>query len=73
MIKFLLTLTAEIWFIVIAFILLLPTLGWSLILYAVYFGIKSIFSKTYLVQNVATGEKFHVDKQEFKQYKSALF
>ncbi|WP_459578176.1 hypothetical protein [Bacillus thuringiensis] len=25
--------------------------------------------KTYLVKNVATGEKFRVDKQDFKQYK----
>ena len=25
--------------------------------------------KTRLVKNVATGEKFYVDKQEFKQYK----
>lgn len=61
--------TTEIWFIVIAFILLIPTLGWSLILYALYFGIRSIFAKTYLVQNVANGEKFKVDKEDFKQYK----
>lgn len=61
--------TTEIWFIVAAFILLIPTLGWSLILYALYFGIKSIFAKTYLVQNVANGEKFKVGKEDFKQYK----
>ncbi|HDR7704637.1 TPA: hypothetical protein QCX91_002222 [Bacillus thuringiensis] len=61
--------TTEIWFIVTAFILLIPTLGWSLILYALYFGIKSIFAKTYLVQNVANGEKFKVGKEDFKQYK----
>ena len=64
--------TTEIWFIVIAFILLIPTLGWSFILYALYFGIKSIFAKSYLVQNVATGEKFKVDKEEFKQYKKTF-
>ncbi|MBJ8006290.1 hypothetical protein [Bacillus cereus] len=61
--------TAEIWFIVIAVILFIPTLSISLLCYTAYFGIKELFSKTYLVQNVATGEKFKVAKQEFKQYK----
>ncbi|MEC2390211.1 hypothetical protein BK709_04680 [Bacillus thuringiensis serovar shandongiensis] len=61
--------TAEIWFIVIAVILFIPTLSISLLCYTAYFGIKELFSKTYLVQNIATGEKFKVDKQEFKEYK----
>ncbi|MBG9595808.1 hypothetical protein ABE17_02500 [Bacillus mycoides] len=61
--------TLDIWLIIIAFILLIPTLGWSFVLYALYFGIREISAKTYLVQNVATGEKFKVDKEDFKQYK----
>ncbi len=50
--------TEEIWFIVIAVILFIPTLNISLLCYTAYFGIKELFSKTYLVQNIATGEKF---------------
>ncbi|AJA22105.1 TPA: hypothetical protein ACR3Z0_006278 [Bacillus thuringiensis] len=64
--------TLDIWLIVIGFILFIPTLGWSLILYALFFGIREFFSKTYLVKNVATGEKFRVDKQDFKQYKKSF-
>lgn len=61
--------TLDIWLIVIGVILFIPTLGWSLILYALFFGIRELFAKTYLVKNVATGEKFRVDKQDFKQYR----
>lgn len=45
------------------------TLGLSLILFTIYFIIKEFTAKTYLVKNMATGEKFRVDKAEFKQYK----
>ncbi|WP_426981249.1 hypothetical protein [Bacillus pseudomycoides] len=45
------------------------TLGLSLVLYAIYFLIKELTVKTYLVKNVATGEKFRVDRKDFKQYK----
>ncbi|EOO75486.1 hypothetical protein IIC_02323 [Bacillus cereus VD021] len=61
--------TLDIWLIVIGVILFLPPLSFSLMLYGFFFGIREIFAKTYLVQNVATGEKFRVDKKEFKQYK----
>ena len=30
--------------------------------------IKERNRKTYLVKNIATGERFHVDKEDFKQY-----
>lgn len=52
-----------------AFILLLPTLTLSAWAYAIYYFIKEVNATTYLVKNVATGEKFRVDKEEFKQYK----
>ncbi|MBJ8103579.1 MULTISPECIES: hypothetical protein [Bacillus cereus group] len=64
--------TLDIWLIVIGVLLAVPTLSFSLMLYGFYFGIKEIFTKTYLVQNVATGEKFKVDKNEFKQYKKSF-
>ncbi|MEI2308996.1 hypothetical protein CN327_03945 [Bacillus cereus] len=48
---------------------LLPTLGISLLLFLVYFLLREFAFKTYLVKNVATGETFRVDKQDFKQYK----
>jgi hypothetical protein len=35
----------------------------------VYFLLGEFAFKTYLVKNVATGETFRVDKQDFKQYK----
>lgn len=40
--------------------------------YFFYFFIREYTAKTYLVKNMNTGEKFRVDKQEFKQYKKAF-
>lgn len=40
-------------------------LPFVLVLYGL---IKERNRKTYLVKNVATGERFHVDKEDFKQY-----
>ncbi|MDC2863878.1 hypothetical protein [Bacillus sp. BP-3] len=48
------------------------TLGLSLILFAIIYVIKEALTKTCLVKNVATGEKFRVDKNEFKQYKKSF-
>lgn len=50
---------------VLAIILVIPTFSLSLVLFCIYYIVKSLVTKTYL----ATGEKFHVDKEEFKQYK----
>lgn len=50
----------------ITFILAIPTFSVSCILFLIYY--LSIV-KTYSVKNVATGEKFRVSKQDFKQYK----
>ncbi|PEK40920.1 hypothetical protein CN586_25090 [Bacillus toyonensis] len=55
--------------IILGILLIIPTLGFSIALVGIYALIKMSVTKTYLVKNVATGEKFHVDKQEFKQYK----
>ncbi|MEF7657909.1 hypothetical protein [Bacillus thuringiensis] len=55
--------------IIAGLLLMIPTLGISIALVGIYALIKMLVSKTYLVKNVATGEKFHVDKEEFKQYK----
>ncbi|MED3538254.1 hypothetical protein ABEX53_17140 [Bacillus toyonensis] len=55
--------------IIIGILLIIPTLGFSIVLVGIYALIKMSVTKTYLVKNVATGEKFHVDKEEFKQYK----
>jgi hypothetical protein len=52
-----------------AFILFIPTLTLSFFAILIYFAIKEITVKTYKVKNVATGEKFMVKKEEFKQYK----
>ncbi|MBK5428576.1 Uncharacterized protein BWINRA5_04188 [Bacillus mycoides] len=51
---------------IIALILGIPTFSISCILFFIYYF---SITKTYLVKNVATGEKFKVDKQDFKQYK----
>ncbi|EOP36302.1 hypothetical protein IKI_04399 [Bacillus toyonensis] len=56
--------------IVFAVILFIPTFTFSLVAFLVYYYTKFFFMKTRLVKNVATGEKFYVDKQEFKQYKN---
>ncbi|MFK4412904.1 hypothetical protein ABH961_001441 [Bacillus sp. RC251] len=64
--------TLDIWIFILAFLLFIPTLGFSLILAPfVYFG-KEFFTKTCMVKNAATGEKFKVEKQDFKQYKKAF-
>ncbi|PHD00650.1 hypothetical protein COF44_12160 [Bacillus toyonensis] len=55
--------------IIIGILLIIPTLGFSIALVGIYALIKMSVTKTYLVKNVATGEKFHVDKEEFKRYK----
>ncbi|HFU7087223.1 TPA: hypothetical protein ACGN8S_002258 [Bacillus cereus] len=55
--------------IIVGFLLMIPTLGISLFLVGIYALITMFVKKTYLVQNVATGEKFYVDKEDFKQYK----
>lgn len=52
-----------------AFLLILPTFTLSLWLLLIYLTIKEACTKTCLVKNVATGEKFSVMKSEFKQYK----
>ncbi|MGE6344074.1 hypothetical protein ACQKIY_05830 [Bacillus mycoides] len=52
-----------------ALILAIPTFSISCILFLIYFF---SITKTYLVKNVATGEKFKVDKQDFKQYKKEV-
>ncbi|WP_176522718.1 HIRAN domain-containing protein [Bacillus thuringiensis] len=52
-----------------AIILAIPTFIISYILFIIYY---SYIVKTYVVKNVATGEKFRVDKQDFKQYKKAF-
>ncbi|MED3536756.1 hypothetical protein ABEX53_19520 [Bacillus toyonensis] len=48
-----------------AFILIIPTLTISVILVTIYF----LMRRTYLVKNVATGERFRVDRKDYKQYK----
>ncbi|MGF9993248.1 hypothetical protein ABEY04_31635 [Bacillus mycoides] len=55
--------------IIIGILLIIPTLGFSIALVGIYALIKMFVTKTYLVKNVATGEKFHVDKEDYKQYK----
>jgi len=55
--------------IVFAVILFIPTFTFSLVAFLVYYYTKFFFMKTRLVKNVATGEKFYVDKEDFKQYK----
>lgn len=54
---------------VLAIVFVIPTFSISLLLFCIYYVVKSLVTKTYLVKNVATGEKFHVDKEEFKLYK----
>ncbi|EOO78159.1 hypothetical protein Bmyc01_03710 [Bacillus mycoides] len=56
----------------LAIVFVIPTFSLSLILFAIYYIIKSLTTKTYLVKNVATGEQFYVEKQDFKQYKRSL-
>lgn len=58
--------------IIVAVILFIPTFTFSLVAFLVYYYTKFFFMKTRLVKNVATGEKFYVDKEEFKQYKRSL-
>ncbi|CAI8713338.1 MULTISPECIES: hypothetical protein [Bacillus] len=52
--------------------LALSTFTLSFWIYFFYFLIKEYTAKTYLVKNMDTGEKFRVDKQEFKQYKKVF-
>ncbi len=54
---------------VLAIVLMIPTLCLSLIIGVIIYYIREFTCKTYLVKNVATGEKFRVDKEDFKQYK----
>lgn len=53
-------------------LLILPTSTLSFWIYFLYFLIREYTAKTYLVKNVATGEKFRVNKQKFKQYKEEV-
>jgi len=56
--------------IIIICILAIPaTMCISLLVGLVIYYIREFKRTTYLVKNVATGEKFRVDKQDFKQYK----
>lgn len=55
--------------IIVAVILFIPTFTFSLVAFLVYYYTKFFFMKIRLVKNVATGEKFYVDKEDFKQYK----
>jgi UPF0716 family protein affecting phage T7 exclusion len=62
----------DIFLTVAAILLFIPTLTTSLILLFTYLGIKDLFLKIYIVKNVATGEKFRVKKEEYKQYKRRI-
>lgn len=56
--------------ITVSAIVLTPfTLGISLVLFAIWFLIKELTAKTYLVKNVATGEKFRVDRMTLNNIK----
>lgn len=56
--------------IIVLCILAIPaTMCISLLVGLVIYYIREVKRTTYLVKNVATGEKFRVDKQNFKQYK----
>ncbi|MGG1691864.1 hypothetical protein G4D61_11020 [Bacillus ginsengihumi] len=61
--------TADLWVTGIGVTLAIPTLSLSCWALIVYFAIKEMVRKTYLVRNVATGGKFRVYKDDFKQYK----
>lgn len=54
---------------IVSVILFIPTFTFSVVAFLIYYYTKAFFTKTCLVKNVATGEKFRVDKQDFKQYK----
>ncbi|MBG9580784.1 hypothetical protein ABE42_16650 [Bacillus thuringiensis] len=54
---------------VLAIVFVIPTFSISLLLFCIYYVVKSLVTKTYLAKNVATGEKFKVNKQDFRQYK----
>ncbi|ASN69144.1 hypothetical protein 7F23_31 [uncultured Caudovirales phage] len=56
----------------IGIVLIIPTATITFWLMAIYFAIKNSFTKTILVKNVATGEKFRVTKTDFKQYKKDM-
>ncbi|PFZ03911.1 hypothetical protein COL60_24885 [Bacillus pseudomycoides] len=64
--------TLDTWLMVIAVILFIPTFTFSLVAFLIYYYTKAIFTKTQLVKNVATGEEFYVDKQDFKEYKKVF-
>ncbi|EJQ44029.1 hypothetical protein IEQ_04816 [Bacillus cereus BAG6X1-2] len=53
-----------------AILLIIPTHAISLLAWEAYFWIKEFATKTYLVQNMSTGEKFRMDKKEFKLHQS---
>ncbi|WP_243765426.1 hypothetical protein [Bacillus arachidis] len=61
--------TLEIVITVSAIVLAPFTFGLSLVIFAIWFLIKELTVKMYLVKNVATGEKFRVDRKDFKKYK----
>jgi hypothetical protein len=58
--------------IIVLIILAIPTFTITFWLLFIYLLLKEIIIKTYLVKNVATGEKFMVSKSEYKQYKKEL-
>lgn len=53
---------------ILGIVLALPTIGLSLLFMVLYGLTNERNRKTYLVKNIATGERFHVDKEDFKQY-----
>ncbi|HHT7228473.1 TPA: hypothetical protein ACTZ5W_005861 [Bacillus cereus] len=53
-------------------IVLFPfTLGIFLVIFAIWFLIKELTTKTYLVKNVAPVEKFRGGRKNFKQYRGS--
>ncbi|WP_420973726.1 hypothetical protein [Bacillus thuringiensis] len=55
--------------IVLCIIAIPATMCISLLVGLIIYYIRAFQRTTYVVKNVATGEKFRVDKQDFKQYK----
>lgn len=62
----------DMFFGIIFFILAFFTFGISLILFLIYYVIKLKIIKTVRVKNVATGEIFKADKDEFFAYQKRM-
>ncbi|EUJ59491.1 hypothetical protein [Listeria fleischmannii] len=62
----------DIWLLVLFFILLIPTFGLASIIICFWATFRYYYSKKVYVKDIATYDKFYINRDDWKKYKQAV-